>query len=166
MTRAPLPWGASVLETLQPSVQLQPIRAEDIAGRALVASGAASASAVAPARAALAAVYATPARATQPYIQRDLGRLWRLTVPASVRGASLRVSATVESLRGELGRLSLIGHEEITIPVLLLENAPVQRNDPDGTRVVEGGFSLQIPSAALQRAGSYGGRLVLRTEGY
>ncbi|GEM_PF-6854520 len=166
LTRAPLPWGAAVMETLQRSVQLQPIRVEDLAGAASVASGAASATAVAPARAQLAATYATPARATVPYIQRDLGRLWRLTVPASAHGPTPRVTATVESLRGEPGKLSLVGHEEISIPVLLLENAPVVRADTNGTTVLEGGFALQIPSSALERAGSYGGRLVLRTEGY
>ena len=98
-------------------------------------------------------------------VTRDMSQIWRLTIPSGSPGRS-RVSVTVESLRGEPGRLSLFGHEEISIPVAVLERAPTVRLDESGSRVMEGGFVLQIPSASLQHAGQYTGRLVLRTEGF
>ena len=165
--RAPLTWGAAVLETLDSRPRLEPIRVEDLAGATLVPTGATHATALSPARAKLEATYATPAQALAPYVRRELNHVWRLSLPAGNASASAtHVTTSVESLRGEPGRLTLVGHDEISIPVAVLESLPQQRVDTSGTRVLEGGVVLQIPSSALLHSGQYGGRLILRTEGY
>ncbi|HZP65079.1 MAG TPA: hypothetical protein VFB32_02110 [Rudaea sp.] len=163
---APLQWGAAVLETLQSSPRLEAIRAEDVAGANTVAVPGVHAIAVAPARGKLEATYTTPAQALTPFVRREIEHVWRLSVPATATGAAMHVTATVESLRGEPGKLTLLGHDEVSIPVLVLENAPTLRTDGTGTRVIEGGVVLQIPNGALTHAGQYGGRIILRTEGY
>jgi voltage-gated potassium channel Kch len=163
--RAPQQWGAAVLETLQSSVPLNPIRLEDVAPAATVAARAGNATARALGPATLDATYSTPAQSITPFIQRELNRVWRLTIPAA-NAPAMRVIATVESIRGETGKLSMVGHDEISIPVLVLDRAPNVHVDNSGRRILEGSVVLQIPSASLQRAGQYAGRLVLRTEGY
>lgn len=168
--RAPLSWGAAVLETLDNNPRLEPIRVEDIAGSASVPLGATHATANAPTRAQLQATYVTPAQAVAPYVRRQIDHVWRLSLPSggsnAAGSASMRVTTSVESLRGEAGRLTLVGHDEISIPVVVLESAPQLRTGVAGTRVLEGGVVLQIPSSALLHSGQYGGRLILRTEGY
>ncbi|HXD83193.1 MAG TPA: hypothetical protein VN599_02065 [Rudaea sp.] len=165
-THAPQVWGAAVLETLQSNPRLEPIRAEDIAGASSVPIGASHATAVAPSRAKLEATYSTPAQSVAPFVRREIDHVWRLSTPATAQAMAMRVTTSVESLRGEPGRLTLVGHDEISIPVVLLESAPMPRTDNSGTRVLEGGVVLQIPSGALLHSGQYGGRLILRTEGY
>jgi hypothetical protein len=154
-----------VFETLQSNLPLDPIRLEDVAGSTTVAARAGSATALALGPGQLGANYATPAQSIKPFIQRELNGVWRLTQPMS-NAPAMRVTASVESLRGEAGKLSMIGHEEISIPVLVLEHAPTVHVATSGSRILEGGVVLQIPTASLQRAGQYAGRLVLRTEGY
>lgn len=164
---APRAWGPAVLETLHDSASLPPIRAEDVAQTAVVAQGSTNSTAVAQGMARLGAEYSIATEALAPFVQRDLGQVWRLSTPQTARTSSnLHVTTSIESLRGEPDKLSLLGHEEISIPVFLIERAPNVRVAKDGVRVVEGGVMLQIPSAALQHAGQYAGRLVLRTEGF
>jgi hypothetical protein len=162
---APQQWGAAVLETLQSSVPLNPIRIEDVAPAATISARAGNATARALGPATLDATYSTPAQSITPFIQRELNRVWRLTIPAA-NAPAMRVIATVESARGESGKLSMVGHDEISIPVLVLDRAPNVHVDNSGRRIMEGSVVLQIPSASLERAGQYAGRLVLRTEGY
>jgi hypothetical protein len=164
---APQQWGVAVLETLRDSASLDTIRVEDVARGSTVSTGSASSTASALGRAQLGATYSATDQSIAPFIQRELKRVWRLTVPAMARNTSmLRVTTTIESLHGEPGRLSLIGHEEISIPVIVLERSPTVRTENAGSRIMEGGVILQIPSASLQLAGQYGGRIVLRTEGF
>ena len=164
---APRAWGAAVLETLRDNASLAPIRAEDVAQAGVVTLGSTQTTAVALGAAHLDADYSIATEALAPFVQRDLGQVWRLSMPQVSRSSSsLHVSTSIESLRGEPDKLSLVGHEEISIPVVLIERAPNVRVARDGARVVEGGVMLQIPSAALQHAGQYAGRLVLRTEGF
>lgn len=162
---APHTWGAAVFETLQSSLPLDPIRLEDVAASTTVAARAGSATALALGPGQLGATYPTPAQAIKPLIQRTLNRVWRLSLPAT-NAPALRVTASVESLRGEAGTLSLVGQEDVSIPVVVVERAPNLHMESNGRRILEGGVVLQIPSASLQRAGQYAGRLVLRTEGY
>jgi hypothetical protein len=153
------------METLQTNLRIEPIRLQDLAPVPAQSVGAASATAVALGPAILGARYTMPAQPMNPFVTRELNRIWRLTIPAGNRARS-QVTAVVESLRGEPGRLSLLGHEEISIPVVLLERASIQRIDESGNRVLEGGVALQIPSISIRHAGRYSGRLVLRTEGF
>jgi hypothetical protein len=163
--RAPQQWGATVLETLQSSVPLNPIRLEDVAPAATVTARAGTATAHALGPASLDATYSTPAQSITPFIQRELNRVWRLTIPAA-NAPAMRVITSVESLHGEAGKLTMVGHDEISIPVMVLERAPNVHVENSGRRILEGGVVLQIPITSLQRAGQYAGRLVLRTEGY
>jgi hypothetical protein len=164
---APQTWGAAILETLRDNASLPPIRAEDVAQTGSVALGATRSTAVALGTTHLGADYSIATEPLTPFVQRDLGQVWRLSVPAMTRTSNnLRVTTSIESLRGEPDKLSLVGHEEISIPVVLIERAPSVRVANTGTRIMEGGVLLQIPSASLQLAGQYGGRLVLRTEGF
>ncbi len=164
---APRTWGAAVLETLRDNAALPPIRAEDVAQAGVVTLGSTQSTAIAVGTAHLGADYSIVAEPLAPFVQRDLGQVWRLSVPPVARASgSLRVTASIESLRGVADQLTLIGHEEVSIPVVLIERVPNVRVDKDGVRVIEGGVSLQIPSSALQHAGQYAGRLVLRTEGF
>lgn len=163
--QAPQQWGPVVMETLQANLRIEPIRLNDLALGPALPAGATHATAVALGPAQLGASYSIPAQPVSPLVTRELNRIWRLTIPAGNLSRS-QVTATVESMRGEPGRLSLLGHEEISIPVSVLERAPAMRLGDSGGRVVEGGVALQIPSASLQQAGQYTGRLVLRTEGF
>lgn len=164
---APRAWGAAILETLRDNAALPPIRAEDVAQAGTVTLGATQGTAVALGAAHLGADYSITTEPLAPFVQRDLGQVWRLSVPVSSRTTNnLHVTTSIESLRGEPDKLSLIGHEEISIPVVLIERAPSVRVANGETRIIEGGVMLQIPSAALQHAGQYSGRLVLRTEGF
>ena len=163
--RASQQWGAAVLETLQNSVPLNPIRLEDMAPAAAIGARAGSATAHAQGPTSLDATYSTPAQSITPFIQRELNRVWRLTLPAA-NSPAMRVITSVESARGEAGKLSMVGHEEISIPVLVLERAPTMHVENSGRRILEGGVVLQISTTSLQRAGQYSGRLILRTEGY
>ena len=158
-------WGAAVMEPLQANLRIEPIRLDDLAPTPAVASGSAQATAVALGPARLGATYSLPALPINAVVSRDLNRVWRLTVPSANRSRS-RVTTQVESLRGEAGRLSLVGREEVSIPVAVLERPAVTRMDEAGNRIIEGGVALQIPTASLQHAGQYAGRLVLRTEGF
>jgi hypothetical protein len=158
-------WGAAVFETLRNNLPLDPIRVEDVAASTTIAAHAGSATALALGPAQLGATYSTPAQSIKPFIQRELSGVWRLTVPAS-NAPMMRVTTAVESLRGEAGKLSMVGHEEVSIPVVVLERTPTMHMANAGSKVLEGGVVLQIPSASLQLAGQYAGRLVLRTEGY
>ena len=163
--QAPQQWGLAVMETLQANLHLEPIRFNDLAPATATTSGAAEATAMAFGASQLGARYALPTQPINPLIQRELVRIWRLTVPAGSPSRA-QVSASIESLRGEPGRLSLLGHEEVSIPVAVLERPVSVRLEQSGSRVLEGGIALQIPSATLQHAGQYSGRLVLRTEGF
>jgi hypothetical protein len=158
-------WGSVVMETLQADIRIEPIRAAELASPAQTFAGAANATAMALGPAHLGADFALQAQAVNPWVTRDLNRVWRLTLPAD-RGQRSRVTTTVESLRGEAGRLSLVGHEEVSIPVLVLERPSTVQHAPSGVRVIEGGVALQVPSASLRHAGQYAGRLIVRTEGY
>jgi len=164
-TAATQQWGAAVMETLQTDLRIEPIRLNDLADTPTVASGSASATAAALGPARLGASYALPAPPINAVVSRDLNRVWRLSVPSANRSRA-RVTSHVESLRGEAGRLSLVGREEVSIPVVVLERPATTRLDEAGNRIVEGGIALQIPTASLQHAGQYAGRLVLRTEGF
>jgi hypothetical protein len=164
---APQAWGAAVLETLRDNASLPPIRAEDVAQAGAITLGSTHSTAVALGAAHLGADYSITAEPLTPFVQRDLGQVWRLSVPTAARtGNNLRVTTSIESLRGEPGKLSLVGHEEISIPVVLIERVPNVRVANTGARIIEGGVIVQIPSAALQLSGQYSGRLVLRTEGF
>ena len=166
-TAAAQQWGAAVMETLQTDLRIEPIRLNDLAPTPTppVAPGTAPATAVALGPARLGATYALPALPINAVVSRDLNRVWRLTVPSANRSRA-RVTSHVESLRGEAGRLSLVGREEVSIPVAVLERPATTRMDEAGIRIVEGGVALQIPTASLRHAGQYAGRLVLRTEGF
>lgn len=164
-TAAAQQWGAAVMETLQTDLRIEPIRLNDLAPTPAVATGSAQATAVALGPARLGATYALPALPINAVVSRDLNRVWRLTVPSANRSRS-RVTSHVESLRGEAGRLSLVGREEVSIPVAVLERPAITRMDEAGNRIIEGGVALQIPTASLRHAGQYAGRLVLRTEGF
>ena len=153
------------METLQTDLRIEPIRLNDLAPTPAVATGSAQATAVALGPARLGATYSLPALPINAVVSRDLNRVWRLTVPSANRSRA-RVTTQVESLRGEAGRLSLVGREEISIPVVVLERPAITRMDEAGTRIIEGGVALQIPTASLRHAGQYAGRLVLRTEGF
>ena len=153
------------METLQSEIRMEPIRAAELAPATEMAVGAANATAMALGPARLGAKFAVQAQAVNPWITRNLHRVWRLSLPAD-RMQRSRVTTTIESLRGEAGRLSLVGHEEISIPVVVLERPTHDQLTPSGVRVIEGGVALQMSSASLRHAGQYAGRLVLRTEGY
>lgn len=158
-------WGVAVMETLQTNLRIEPIRLNDLAAAPMLGSGVATATAAALGPARLGATYSLPSQPINAVVSRELNRLWRLTVPSANRSRS-RVTTHIESLRGEPGRLSLVGREEISIPVAVLERPAITRMDDSGNRITEGGVALQIPSASLQHAGQYAGRLVLRTEGF
>ena len=158
-------WGSAVMETLHTQIRIEPIRSDDLAFATETIAGAANATAAALGATQLGADFGIRAQAVNPWITRDLNRVWRLTVPSD-RSQRSRVTTTVESLRGEPGRLSLIGHEEISIPVTVLERPASVQQGPSGVRVTEGGVALQVPSASLRHAGQYAGRLILRTEGF
>jgi hypothetical protein len=164
-TRSAQQWGAAVMETLQANLRVEPIRLNDLAPAPSMSEGSANATAVALGPARLGASYSIPMQSVNPVVVRELNRIWRLTIPAGNRARS-QVTVAIESLRGEPGRLSLLGHEEISIPVAVLERAVTVRLEDAGSRILEGGVALQIPSASLQHAGQYAGRLVLRTEGF
>lgn len=153
--RAPQQWGPAVMEILQSSLRIEPIRLNDLAQSPSLSAGAASATAIALGPTRLGASYSLPSQPISAVVTRDISQIWRLTIPSGSPGRS-HVTATVESLRGESGRLSLFGREEISIPVTVLERAPTLRLDESGSRVMEGGFVLQIPSASLQYGGSAG----------
>ena len=163
--RAPQQWGPAIMETLQSDLRIEPIRFNDLAPAPTMTVGSADATAVALGPARLGASYTLPSQPMSPVVQRELTRVWRLTIPAGSTTRS-RVSASVESLRGEPGRLSLVGHEEFSVPVVVLERAAAVHMEESGNRILEGGVALQIPSSSLQHAGQYSGRLVLRTEGF
>lgn len=163
---APQSWGAVVLETIHDQTSMPAIRAEDVAPAAAVTLGSTNSTAIASGAMQLDADYAMVTEALTPFVQRDLGQVWRLSVPPVAHSGSPRVTTSIESLRGEPDKLSLIGHEEISIPVVLIDRVPNVRIANNGARVTEGGVIVKIPSAALQRAGQYAGRLVLRTEGF
>jgi hypothetical protein len=164
-SRAARQWGPATMETLQANLRIEPIRLNDLAPAPSLSAGSANATAIALGPARLGANYVMPSPAINPVVTRELNRIWRLTVPAGNSSRS-QVTATVESMRGEPGRLSLLGHEEISIPVVVLERAASVRLDESGSRILEGSVVLQITSASLQHAGQYTGRLVLRTEGF
>jgi hypothetical protein len=164
-TRSVQQWGPAVMETLQANLRIEPIRLGDLAPAASMSAGSSDATAVALGPAHLGASYSIPSQSVNTVVVRELDHIWRLTIPAGNRARS-QVTATIESMRGEPGRLSLLGHEEISIPVAVFERAIAVRLDDAGNRVLEGGVALQIPTVSLQHAGQYTGRLVLRTEGF
>lgn len=164
-SRSAQQWGSTVMETLQADIRIEPIRASELASAAQTTGTAASATAVALGPTRLGADFALQVQAVNPWITRDLNRVWRMTVAAD-RSPRSRVTTSIESLRGEAGRLSLVGREEVSIPVMVLERPSTIQHAPSGVRVIEGGVALQMPSASLRHAGQYAGRLIVRTEGY
>lgn len=162
----PTALGAGGLELPQATLELDPVRAEELR-QGPTANG--SASAVAQVGAGRMDVeFATPERPVTGSVRRSVPGVWRY-LPGTRAGTPAgfpRIRVVLESNDGRQHVLACADSPQVTVPVFVRERSPRSVSLGAGLSALEGDVEIEIPLGGLARACRYVGRLVVRVEGY
>jgi hypothetical protein len=152
----------TMLEMPQASLALEPVRAEELEARS-GSRGPSSSPRVTATLEGGAVVARLPPLDTSivPSIVRRVDTVWRLDVPGEQAGA-VRVEIEVESPAGSDARFEATDGSGASLPVYVRPSAPRMYATGDGRVTMEGGAELEFPTASMNHAAVYRGRLLVR----
>lgn len=155
--------GAAQLTIAATSVDVAPIRLDDIADQAVqpLLGDARRAMAMGTQLVSPGTIRVPPVRLT---VTRELRRVWRMQLPAGRAPANVGVTARIESLAGPAALASDERAGE-SLPIRIVSRAPRTVGTDTRSQTLEGDVLLEFDLRNLRVGGHYSGRLVITAEG-